>query len=75
MKVMKVIKANKPLSIAIVAPNASIAIIDISFKPTNTAIASALFYRLVPFSIDGAASSFLDVDEKNYLKINISLFV
>ena len=43
----KVIKTNKPRSIAILAPKASIAIIAISFKPANTAIASALFYRLV----------------------------
>ena len=43
----KVIKANKPRSIAIVAPKASKAIKAISFNPANTAIASALFYRLI----------------------------
>ena len=46
---IKVIKANKPLSKAIVAPKASKAIIANTFKPANTAIASALFYRLVLF--------------------------
>jgi len=40
---IKVVKANK----AIVAPKASITILAIAFKPLNTAIASALFYRLV----------------------------